>query len=128
MKSHELARSLRMLADLLESSPNTDLSRLQIDAPTKKSDNQEIAVNLATLAALSQIDKQQWVEFAEEYNIPLDVRPRDASRDVIGKLLKYLESNPDEQERIKKPREGSGDGNSPELMKALSILLRDKKK
>src|SRR5712691_7134220 len=52
----------------------------------------QIAVNLSTLAELARIDKRQWLNFAREYHLPIETRPRDAARDILGKVLVYLES------------------------------------
>ena len=127
MKTHELANALEILASLLRSGPNAHIDEVEIQKTGDDENMQEIAVNLTTLSRLSQIDKKQWTAFVESYKIPIEFRPRDASRDIIGKLLKYLEANPQEQERIQRPKAGETSESSPELMKALSILLKGTK-
>jgi hypothetical protein len=65
------------------------------------------------------------MELIHENNFPIDIRPRDGSRDIIGKLFAYLEENPLAQEKLKSSATRSTSKSSPELMKALSTLLRD---
>lgn len=129
MKTHELADVLESLAKLLRSGPNSTLGDVEIRDKLSRARDQSrhIAVNLATLSKLAEIDKQQWLTFIEEYQLPIDLRPRDAARDIIGKLLRYLDSHPEARKRIETPRTGKTDDESPELMKALSFLLRDSK-
>lgn len=124
MKTHELAKALKLLAEILKSGPNVPLEDAELRHVGEGKSMQHIAVNLATLARLSQIDKQQWITLVETYEIPIEIRPRDASRDIMGKLLRHLEANPEEQERIQKPKAGETSESSPQLMKALSLLLK----
>jgi hypothetical protein len=65
------------------------------------------------------------MDLIHEYNFPIDVRPRDGARDIIGKLFTFLEENPLAQEKLKSSATRSTSRSSPELMKALSTLLRD---
>jgi hypothetical protein len=126
MKSHELANALSTLARLLKAGPNVELSQLNIrDSFGGPHSSQNLAVNLSTLVSLSSVDKSKWMELIYEYKFPIDVRPRDGSRDIIGKLFAYLEANPLAQEKLKSSATRSTSQSSPELMKALSTLLRD---
>ena len=75
------------------------------------------------MAALSRIDKQQWCSFISEYQIPVDVRPRDASRDLIGKVLRYLDENRSAQRKLLNKSKRTREQVSPELIKALDLLL-----
>ena len=130
MKTYEFAQALTRLAKLLQSLPNTEMSEFEerVKQTETRISTEGIAVNLATLAALSRIDKQQWVDFITEYRLPIMIRPtKDASRDILGKLLKYLENNPDAQERLKQRADSRSAEASPELMRALDVLLRNKK-
>lgn len=124
MKTHELAKGLEQLAEFLRSQRNIELRQLSAAANRQKElGTSDIAVNLSTLAALSRIDKQQWLKFIYEYGLPIDVRPRDASRDLIGKVLRYLDENKSAQKKLlSKSRRGEQQV-SPELMKALDVLL-----
>ena len=128
MKTHEFARALTQIAELLKSGPNIDLGDLGLSPPDlfQKEASQTIAVNLSTLVGLSRIDKKQWQNFVIENGLPIQLRPRDASRDILGKVLTYLDQHADARERIKQAAVGKRAGQtSSELMKAFSILLGD---
>jgi len=122
MKTHELAKALRALAFVLEKGPNTQVENARI-APEGISGAQ-LAISLSTLTELSRVDKQQWIAFIKDLAFPIDVRPRDASRDILGKLLAYLESNTTAREQLKKASFKESQA-SPELMRAFSSLLKD---
>jgi hypothetical protein len=127
MKTHELADALAVLVKILKEGPNIPLSESKITVEDKSSSRKydEIAVNLTTLSALSQIDKKEWINFAKESGIPLGIRPRDASKDIIGKIMRYLKEHPEEKSKFKKGNKALLGTGSPELLKALSILLKD---
>lgn len=127
MKTHELSKSLMFLARLLREMPNMELPELVDYLPWQRRmlDKDRIAVNLATLASLSRIDKRQWLELIDDYRLPIPLRERDATRDIMGKVLRYLETHPDAIRSLSS-RVGKGKSEaSPELMKALSILIKD---
>lgn len=126
MQTHELARALERLAKFLRSGPNVVLEKLPEatgwgSKKTLKAD--EIKIGLSHLVALSRVDKQQWIDLIEENEFPIDIRPRDASRDILGKLLRYLEKNPEAQERLTRASVESGKA-SPELLRALGSLMK----
>ena len=126
MKSHDLADALSALARLLKAGPNSELSDLRIkDALGDPHSTQDLALNLSTLVSLSSVPKSKWVELIHEHAFPIDIRPRDASRDIFGKLCAYLEQNPRAQEDLKLSATTPSGKSSPELMKALSTLLKD---
>ena len=128
MKSHELATALSELAQLLKSGPNVSVGELRLSSPGlfQKETTQNIAVNLSTLVSLSRIDKRQWLNFVAENALPIQLRPRDASRDILGKVLTYLDNHAEARERVKQAAVGRRTGQtSSELMKAFSILLGD---
>lgn len=125
MKTHELARALSQLAGLLRSGPNVDLGDAKILAlgPQQLTHPTDVAASLSALVELSRIDKRNWAALIREYDFPIEIRARDASRDILGKLASYLEANGEARERLKAgvaKRKGQA---SPELMKALSSLL-----
>lgn len=125
MKTHELAKALRELSQLLRRSPNADLADLQITprhASGAKPEGAELG--LSALVSLSMIDKRQWLGLIQEYGFPIEVRPRDASRDILGKLLRYLERNSLARERLRRGAQRKASQASPELMRALDFLLR----
>jgi hypothetical protein len=126
MKTHDLAKALRALASLLEKSRNIPIEELRVASrDTTNQDSTQIALSLSTLVELSRVDKQQWLAFINDLGFPIDVRPRDASRDLLGKLLAYLEANESARERLKTKAASKESQASPELMKALSSLLKD---
>lgn len=126
MKSHELAHALSTLARLLRLGPNVELSQLEVtEAFSGLRSKQDLALNIATLASLSSVDKSRWLELIQENGFPIEIRPRDGSRDVFGKLCSYLVANPQAQEQLKARAQRPTGKASPELMKALDILLKD---
>jgi hypothetical protein len=125
MKTHELARYLRMLAKLLEESPDEQLESFNLGRGKRPPpDSANIPVALSTLVSLSEFDKTQWENLIKEFGFPISVRPRDASRDVLGKLLKFLEQNPDARRRVVFRAHEGRSQTSPELMRALDLLLK----
>ena len=125
MKSHELANALSTLSRILKSGPNVELSHLQFkETLAGVQSTQALAVNLSTLVSLSNIDKSKWIDLINEHSFPIDVRPRDGSRDILGKLLSYLENNVEAQDKLRATATRSSSTASPELLKALSTLLR----
>ncbi len=126
MKSHDLAQALTVLARMLKSAPNVDLSQLRLrDTFGGPHSSQELALNLSTLVSLSSVDKSKWMDIIREHRFPIEIRPRDGSRDIFGKLCAYLEANPLAQEQLKASATRSTNKSSPELMRALSTLLKD---
>lgn len=124
MKTHEFATALNMLSRLLKAGPDIELAELRPEDLSRRKSSQELAVNLNTLISLSSVDKARWLDLIAEHKFPIDIRPRDGSRDVLGKLFSYLEDNPAAQERLKNTASRTNDKESPELMKALSTLLK----
>jgi hypothetical protein len=126
MKSHDLAHALQTLARLLKSGPDVELSELKLkDNVGALRTSQDLAVNLSTLVSLSSVDKSKWVALIREHSFPIDVRPRDAARDVLGKLFTYLEANEEAQQKLKASAKRPTGQASPELMKALDTLLKN---
>jgi len=126
MKSHDFAQALTVLARLLKAGPDVELSRLKmVDASADSFNNRGLALNLSTLVSLSSVNKQRWIELIRENGFPIEIRPRDASRDIFGKLCAYLVNNPQAQERLKANVTKTSGKSSPELMRALATLLKD---
>ena len=126
MKTHELARALTFLARALKKGPDIDLRQMELFGHEGRTDRRpDIAVNISTLVELSRIDKHCWRQFIEENQLPIEVRPRDASRDILGKLLKFLEKHPEARDRIRRQATHKRADASPELSKALSWLLEE---
>lgn len=126
MKTHEFAKQLTALVKVLRQLPNMPLEELAlVTAPQhRRVDQSSIPVALSTLVALNDIDKRQWISFIEENQFPIEIRPRDASRDILGKLLKFLEQNPDARGRLTSAANRERTSTAPELRRALDLLLK----
>lgn len=125
MKTHDVANALTLLATILRRGPNEDLEDFSTaKIRRQRPDTANIPVALSTLVALSTVDKHQWQAVIAEYGFPIEIRPRDASRDILGKLLNYLEENPDARKRLRTTAPTSRSDISPELMTALQHLLK----
>src|SRR5437899_627274 len=116
MKTHELAKALRTLSDLLRNMPDQDLEGFRFGLRRPRPDTASIPMALSTLVALSRFDKAQWLEIIHQYKFPIDIRPRDASRDILGKLLNHLEQDPESRNRLSVEAQKSRSDTSPELM------------
>lgn len=124
MKTHDLARQLTSLAKALKALPNMEVDGLSKLVPTNSAVSDEsIAMGLTTMAALSDIDKQQWHMFIQQHKLPIEIRPRDASRDIIGKILTYLQNDREASQRLARSA-AEKPTTSPELQRALQLLLR----
>lgn len=130
MKSHDFAKQLALMAQALKSAPNVELEDLsdwqfafsRRSLPSVRDEDIPQALNM--LVGLNGVSKQQWLSLIEEFGFDVDVRHRDANRDIFGKLLKFLADNPGERDRLvgkkgKKPIHAS-----EELANALTILLK----
>jgi len=124
VKTHELAKALEIMARVLKGTPDVPLQELSLVSPRRRPESAEIPLALSTLVGLAEIDKAQWLEFIRANGFSIDVRPRDASRDVVGKLLRYLEQSPEARRKITTVAERSKLQTSPELQKALDFLLK----
>jgi hypothetical protein len=125
MKTHALAKTLRALADIFEQNPNIELSKFgKIDEKKSGLDTKQVATNLRTLHSLSKINKQEWVKLIDNYGFNIDIAPRDSSRNIIGKILNYLDANPQAIDTLKRKAKESS-GNQSALNQALDILLKD---
>ena len=126
MKSHEVAKALQVLSKILRSGPDIELGALDLNARTISPDHMKAnaPAALAMLAALARFSKTEWSVLIEEYDLGVTVKKTDSTRDLIGRLLNHLNENEAVRQRLtdaaKKPRANV----SPELMNALSILLR----
>jgi hypothetical protein len=126
VKTHDLARALETLARGLRAAPNMPIEDVSFPFghPRRRPEPSEIPMALSTLVALADIEKSQWIDFIRANGFPIDIRPRDASRDVVGKLLRYLEQTPEARKRITNVAERTRSQTSPELQKALDFLLK----
>lgn len=123
MKTHDLSKALTQLGKILRSLPNQELSDLMWGFNSSPTRNKpDIGISLSVLASLSKYGKADWEEVIREFNLPVEIRPRDASRDIMGKILNYLAENDKERERIA-AGSGANKGTSSELTNALKFLL-----
>ena len=129
MKTHDIAKHLNNLARTQRKGPNVELSDLDrlLSSTGLMKPSGDIALGLSTLVELSRIDKSQWLSLIEELGFDIVLRPRDASRDVLDKLLRYLVENDVARERLKATVKKRSKEGAPHLMKALSTLLQNDK-
>lgn len=125
MNTYEAAKVLSSLATALRSAPNQTLEELA-EGGSRKVDTGSVDVPraLSMLVALSHFDKMQWMQVAEELRLPVDIRSRDASRDIMWKILRYLEANPEARHRLTSSVTKQRTQTSPELAQALEFLLK----
>lgn len=124
MKTHDLAKAFRLLARTLQDMPNMPVEDLLYSLRRRRPDTSSIPMALSTLVALSDFDKGQWIDLIHEYDFPIEVRPRDASRDILGKLLSHLEQSPESRRKLRSASNKSRSESSPELARALQFLLK----
>jgi hypothetical protein len=125
MKTHEIAKVLTVLAQALRKSPNVNLEELTYRQPAQKKPSiADIPMALSALAALSQFDKTQWRTVIEEYKLPIEVRNTESTRDIVGKILRQLEKDPEARRRLKQAVQRTRSDVNPELMTALNFLLK----
>lgn len=127
MKTHDVARALNTLARALRDGENATLDSISIQTLGTAHPELSLGANapaaLALLVRLAAYSKNEWRTLINELELDIPVKQADSVRDIIGRLFKYLNENKDILdtlvERSKKPRSNV----SPELMKALSILM-----
>lgn len=127
MKTHDVAKALNTLARALREGENAPLEKVTVQTELKPTLKTSLGANapaaLALLVRLSSYSKDEWRELLKELELDVPIKTTDSVRDILGRLLKYLNDHKDIQtrlvERARKPQVGT----SPELMKALSILM-----
>ncbi|MCP1468017.1 hypothetical protein [Pseudomonas sp. S3E17] len=130
MKAHELSKALLALSKILKSGPDVDIedwSMLSRPAPMPKSSNlkeSDIPAALYTLVKLNDVNKSQWLSLMKEYDIDIEIRSRDANRDIVGKILNYLAANPNARENLLRTGSKKNVSESTELANALNLLLK----
>jgi len=125
MKTHEIAKMLTALAQALRNGPNVNLEQLTYRQPSRQKPNpSDIPMALSALVALSQFDKAQWRTVIEEYKFPIEVRNTESTRDIVGKILRHLEQDPEARRRLKQAVQRTKSDVNPELMTALNFLLK----
>jgi hypothetical protein len=133
MKTHELSKALTQLARVLKAGPNIDLDdlhnlsthiesgRKSETVPSGEAPNKGAA--LALLAQMASYSKPQLVELSASLGIPVEIRSADAVRDVLGKILRYIQDNPGVQTRLISSDVARKSSETTPLMRALAILM-----
>lgn len=126
MKTHDLAKALGQLSKLLKSLPNQDVSKLSEGSIAGRApleaNSSNVGVSLSVLASLSKYEKSDWQRVIHDFKLPIEIRPRDASRDIMGKIIAYLAENERERQRVARESAQGIQGGS-ELSSALKFLL-----
>jgi hypothetical protein len=123
MKTHALARGIEQLAHILKKSPDSDVKELTL-AGQSNSAQPDVPLGLSVLVRMSKIGKSEWISFINSHGFPIEIGPRDSSRNILGKVLKYLEHHPTAQMQLQM-RSQSKPGSSLALTRALRALLDD---
>lgn len=123
MRTHELAAALVQLASALKAAPDMEIGGLKdrlSQKASKRDQSAEAALSLTGMLALSKISKAEWRDLIEQWGLPITIPNTYSARDTIGKLLRYLEVNPQARDKLRKQ---SAVKASPELMQALQVLM-----
>lgn len=138
MKTHDLSKALTHLARVLRAGPNVNFEELtnlstHISQPRLPRSSREPidkvgatdrGTGLVLLAEMASYSKQELINLADELSIPIDVRKADAVRDVLGKILKYIQENPDFRERlVLRIDQSQSVEKTSSLARALAILM-----
>src|SRR6266508_4301654 len=125
MKTHEIARILSSLAQALRRCPDVSLKELANLSSVRGGPRpSEIPMALSALTALSKFKKSQWEAVSKEYRIPIQVRPTESTRDIVGKILRHIEQDAEARRRVRLAAQKTKTDISPELMNALDFLLK----
>lgn len=130
MKSHDFAKQLALMSKVLKSGPNVELEDLDISRVNPSpSDMAKVRIDdipqaLNMLVGLNNVQKQDWIDLIRDYGFEIEIRPRDANRDIYGKLLKFLSDNPTARQRLLSKKGRHQASVSPELTDALNLLLK----
>jgi hypothetical protein len=137
MRAYEFSNYLTKLAKLLKEGPDFDLDELQFQSAFRRNvqrhllpneghpNRDDLPVALSALLSLSSIDKREWAMLIGDLGLPIEIRARDASRDLLGKVLNLLEKDPHSRNALMKRVKSRQSRASPELVRALSSLLGD---
>jgi hypothetical protein len=127
MKTHDVARALNTLARALREGENLGLESISIgksdDGRSQRSLGSNAPAALALLVRLSGYSKNEWRALIKELDLGVEIKTTDSVRDILGRLLKYLNDNKDVHSRLLEKARRPHSDVSPELMKALSILM-----
>lgn len=132
MKAYDLAKALTHLSRVLKAGPNVEVEEIgnlsvhstAARTPRVKEDTRNTsdkATGLALLAEMASYNKTELMDLAYQLNIPVQVRSADAVRDILGKILRYIQENPDFRNRLAHANPETAEGSR--LAHALAILM-----
>ncbi|RAZ79809.1 hypothetical protein DPM35_00445 [Mesorhizobium atlanticum] len=79
---------------------------------------------LALLAQMASYNKQELLDLANYFRIPIEVRKADAVRDILGKILRHIQENPDIRDRLASDVAEDEPEQTSALARALAILMK----
>lgn len=137
MKAYDLAKALTHLSRVLRAGPNVeieDIGNLSVhsahpkstplkpkDTSDSRNSTNEKGTALALLAEMASYNKSELIDLSRQLNIPIQVRPADAVRDILGKMLRYIQEHPDFRTRLVHASSETPEGSR--LAHALAILM-----
>src|SRR6202171_2001285 len=123
--THEAARILLSLARALRKGPNVPVEGLANLATLRGNDkSSDLPIALSALVAVSSFKKTQWEAVIKEYRLPIQVKPTESTRDVLGKIVQHLAQDPESRKRVNQAAQTPGPEALQELMNALDFLLK----
>lgn len=129
ISTHELADLLVMLARMLRSMPDGPLEEEFRRKRFRDREQKSFAFNepsaLIALVGFSKFTKNDWVNFIREMDLPIQVDSKNASRDLMGKIIGYFADHPEGRARLRSiSKRGSRGETSQALLDAFSVLMR----
>lgn len=132
MKAYDLAKALTHLSRVLKAGPNVEveeIGNLSVHSTAARTtrvkddtrNTSDKATALALLAEMASYNKTELMDLAYQLNIPVQARSADAVRDILGKILKYIQENPDFRNRLVHASPETAEGSR--LAHALAILM-----
>lgn len=134
MKAYDLAKALNHLSRVLKAGPNVEVDEIgnlsvhssppRTARPRENTENRgsaDKATALALLAEMASYSKGELLDLAQQLNIPIQARSADAVRDILGKLLRYIQDNPEFRNRLVHSAPQTPEGSR--LAHALAILM-----
>lgn len=116
-----LKNTLNELQNLLKKNSNIECDDARI---VRKND--DVASNLKSLISLSNYSKQEWLSIIDEFQLKIELNSRASTRDIVGKVLSYIEKNPESLKRAKKSTQNKKTENTEILADTLEKLINFK--
>jgi len=95
MKAHDAAKTLETIAQMLREGDDMELTPKAVRRVRSKGDATPLGANapaaLALLVKLSAYSKSEWRSLIAHLDLHVEVKATDSVRDILGRLLKYLE-------------------------------------